>query len=76
MAGQTVANLVIARIGAGGKVTIYNNLGSTVVVADVQGWFTRLDASEEIRQRAAGPAAGLRAAAASGPGPAAVWSPP
>jgi hypothetical protein len=40
VAGQTVPNLVIARIGAGGKVTIYNNLGSTVVVADVQGWFT------------------------------------
>jgi hypothetical protein len=38
--GQTVANLVIARIGSGGRVTIYNNLGSTVVVADVQGWFT------------------------------------
>ena len=41
VAGQTVPNLVIARIGTGGKVTIYNNLGSTVVVADVQGWFTR-----------------------------------
>jgi hypothetical protein len=40
VAGQTVPNLVIARIGAGGKVSIYNNLGSTVVVADVQGWFT------------------------------------
>jgi hypothetical protein len=40
VAGQTVPNLVIARIGVGGKVTIYNNLGSTVVVADVQGWFT------------------------------------
>jgi hypothetical protein len=40
VAGQTVANLVIAKIGAGGRVTIYNNLGSTVVVADVQGWFT------------------------------------
>jgi len=40
VAGQTVPNLVIARIGTGGKVTIYNNLGSTVVVADVQGWFT------------------------------------
>lgn len=40
VAGQTIPNLVIARIGAGGKVTIYNNLGSTVVVADVQGWFT------------------------------------
>jgi len=40
VAGQTIPNLVIAKIGAGGKVTIYNNLGSTVVVADVQGWFT------------------------------------
>lgn len=39
VAGQTVPNLVIARIGVGGKVTIYNNLGSTVVIADVQGWF-------------------------------------
>ncbi|MDP1804975.1 MAG: hypothetical protein Q8K72_07410, partial [Acidimicrobiales bacterium] len=40
VAGQTIPNLVIAKIGTGGKVTIYNNLGSTVVVADVQGWFT------------------------------------
>jgi hypothetical protein len=40
VAGQTVPNLVIARIGVGGKVTLYNNLGSTVVIADVQGWFT------------------------------------
>lgn len=39
VAGQTIPNLVIARIGAGGKVTIYNNAGSTFVVADVQGWF-------------------------------------
>jgi hypothetical protein len=40
VAGQTIPNLVIARIGAGGRVSIFNNLGSTVVVADVQGWFT------------------------------------
>lgn len=40
VAGQTVPNLVIARIGSGGKVTLYNNLGSTVVIADVQGYFT------------------------------------
>lgn len=37
--GQTVANLVVARIGVGGKITFYNNLGSTVIIADVQGWF-------------------------------------
>ena len=40
VAGQTVPNLVIARIGTGGKVSFYNNLGSTFVIADVQGWFT------------------------------------
>ncbi len=40
VAEQTVPNLVIARIGSGGKVTIYNNLGSTFVIGDVQGWFT------------------------------------
>ena len=40
VAGQTIPNLVIAKIGSGGRVTIYNNLGQTVVVADVQGWFT------------------------------------
>lgn len=37
--GQTRALLVIARV-ANGKVTIYNNLGSTNVIADVQGWYT------------------------------------
>ncbi len=39
VAGQTVANLVFAQVGAEGKVLIYNNLGAVNVVADVQGWF-------------------------------------
>lgn len=38
--GQAVPNLVIARLGTNGRVSIYNNLGSTDVVADVQGWYT------------------------------------
>ena len=37
--GQTVPNLVVARVGAGGKVSIYNNAGTTAVVADVAGWY-------------------------------------
>ncbi len=37
--GQTVANLVIAKVGAG-KVAIYNSAGTTDVVADVVGWFS------------------------------------
>jgi uncharacterized protein (DUF1501 family) len=40
VAGQTVPNLVLARVGADGKVSIYNNSGSTHVVADVLGAFT------------------------------------
>ena len=39
VAGQTVANLVMATVGADGKVSIYNNAGSSHVVADVVGWF-------------------------------------
>ncbi|HET9655021.1 MAG TPA: hypothetical protein VFP72_06690, partial [Kineosporiaceae bacterium] len=38
-AGQTVPNLVIAKVGAGGSVTIVNDVGSTHVVADVAGWY-------------------------------------
>ena len=37
---RAVPNLVIARIGAGGKVSMYNNLGLANFVADVQGWYT------------------------------------
>ncbi len=40
VAGQTVPNLVVAKVGAGGKVSLYNAAGSTHVVADVVGWYT------------------------------------
>lgn len=36
---QTVANAVVAKVGTGGMVSIYNAQGSTHVVVDVQGWF-------------------------------------
>ncbi len=39
VAGKTVANLVMVRV-QNGKVSIYNNLGSVSVIADVQGWFS------------------------------------
>lgn len=38
-AGQTAANLVVAKVGADGQVTIYNQVGSTHLIADVMGWF-------------------------------------
>ena len=36
--GQDTPNLVFAKIGAGGKVSIYNNAGSTHLIADIIGW--------------------------------------
>ena len=39
VAGQTVANLVVVQVGAGGKVNLYNALGSVQVIADVMGWY-------------------------------------
>jgi hypothetical protein len=38
-AGQTVANAAFAKVGANGKVAIYNNQGKTHVIVDVAGWF-------------------------------------
>ena len=37
--GQTIPNLVFARVGANRQVTIYNNAGAVHVLADIQGWF-------------------------------------
>jgi hypothetical protein len=39
VAGEIVPNLVVVRV-QNGKVSIYNNVGSTHVIADVQGWFS------------------------------------
>ncbi|MCU1397844.1 MAG: hypothetical protein JWN62_953, partial [Acidimicrobiales bacterium] len=37
--GVTAPNLVIAKVGADGNVSVYNNTGSVQIIADVQGWF-------------------------------------
>lgn len=37
--GLTVPNLVVAKVGSGGKVSLYNSAGTTDLVADVAGWF-------------------------------------
>jgi len=37
--GQTVANMVVAKLGAAGTIDIFNATGSTQVVVDVEGWF-------------------------------------
>lgn len=38
-AGQTIANMVIAKVGADGRIALFNNAGSTQVVVDIVGWF-------------------------------------
>ena len=37
--GQTLSNLVVAKVGAGGKVSLYNAGGTVHVIADVAGWY-------------------------------------
>jgi hypothetical protein len=45
VAGQSVPNLVIAQVGANGKVALHNGSAGTVhLVADVSGWFRNTDA--------------------------------
>lgn len=39
VANQTVPNMVIVKVGAGGQVDLFNYLGATDVVVDVAGWY-------------------------------------
>jgi len=38
-AGQTIPNLVVARVGQDGNISFFNAAGATDVIADVVGWF-------------------------------------
>ena len=55
--GVTAPSLVIAKVGADGTVSIYNNVGTVNVIADVQGWFpvgptyTSLDPARVVETR-------------------------
>ena len=39
LAGETVPNLVIAKVSSAGTITIYNYTGSADVIVDVMGWY-------------------------------------
>ena len=39
VAGQTVQNLVVAKLGANGSVDLFNRAGSVDIVADLNGYF-------------------------------------
>lgn len=40
VAGQTVPNAVLVALGDNGRVSVYNDAGSTDVIVDVMGWFS------------------------------------
>ena len=40
LANQTIPNLVVAKVGADGKVALYNHAGSSHVIFDVVGWYS------------------------------------
>ena len=46
--GDTIANLVIVRLGTGGRVDIFNNSGQTEVAADVVGYYSETGGSEAL----------------------------
>jgi uncharacterized protein (DUF1501 family) len=47
-AGQTVPNMVLAKVGAGGKVSIFNSSGDTHVVVDVLAYFSSAVSSKFV----------------------------
>ncbi|MCU1395304.1 MAG: N-acetylmuramoyl-L-alanine amidase [Ilumatobacteraceae bacterium] len=59
--GQTIPNMVIVPLGAGGKITLFNNAGRVDVAIDVLGWFAApTPATNELDLRADGtPTTGL-----------------
>jgi uncharacterized protein (DUF1501 family) len=46
--GQTVPNLVVAKLGAGGKVSMFNSDGAVHLIADVVGYFDSAGGAEGI----------------------------
>jgi hypothetical protein len=39
--GQTIPNMVIAKVGADGSISIRNGTGSTHVIVDIAGWYAQ-----------------------------------
>jgi hypothetical protein len=69
VAGQTVPNLVIVKVGDSGRINLYNHAGTAHLIADVAGWFG--DGAESTFTALA-PARILDTRTAAKPGPASV----
>ncbi len=71
VAGQTLANMVVAKVGADGAVAVFNLAGATHVVIDVVGWFGSEGATAGARYHPLPPARALDTrdtASPAGPG--------
>jgi hypothetical protein len=69
---QTVPNLVVVKVGAGGRVSLYNGGGITHLVADVAGWYGPSGAEEGSRYHSLTPARVLDTRTGNGAVPAKV----
>jgi hypothetical protein len=38
--GKTVPNMVVVKLGADGRIAIYNGFGSAQIIVDVLGWYS------------------------------------
>jgi hypothetical protein len=54
--GQTVPNLVVVKLGTGGRVATFNSAGGTHVIFDVAGWYSDSPAGDSGRYRPLVPA--------------------
>jgi hypothetical protein len=52
---QTVPNLVVVKVGDGGKIDLYNQFGTVDVVVDVAGWYGMDGAAEGARYASVDP---------------------
>ena len=66
---QTVPNLVVVKVGTGGRVSLYNGGGTTHLVADVAGWYGPSGAEEGSRYHSLTPARVLDTRAGNGAAP-------
>lgn len=55
VAGQTVANLVTVKLGAGGAVSLFNSWGAAHVIFDVAGFYSASDGPRGARFHASSP---------------------
>jgi len=54
--GKTVPNLVVAKLGTGGRLAVFNSSGNTDVIFDVAGWYSDAGAGNDGRLQALTPA--------------------